>query len=178
MNDAVKKGLCVACLQPLEATKVVRGCHERCYRATVRAIRRGDFSEEERVNSGKLLPPKSGGGRPTNPVTIEARLFDNCDVFKKENRTVNPSYPYHGVDDDLELNEHLEFVQSQILQRCGVSIELEDLLWHFFRTSGRDMSICTEVIVETANNQELLVDFSRRILVDDHKPGTALEVRS
>lgn len=170
LSEAVEKGLCVACLEPLGNAKVVRGCHERCYRATVRAIQRKDFSEQERIDAGKLLPPKSGGGQPTNPVTIEARSFEHPPPGATDTRQMEPCNHYYGVDDDLELNSHLEFVQAQILRLSGVSLELEDILWHFFRTAERDMSICTEVIVETANDLELLESFSRNILFNDPRP--------
>lgn len=73
LDTADAKQLCVACMKPLDATRKVRGCHERCYRATERAIRRGETTEKERVAEGKLLPRKPGGGRPSNPVTLELR---------------------------------------------------------------------------------------------------------
>jgi hypothetical protein len=73
LERADAEGLCVACMEKLDGSRVVRGCHERCYRATERAIKRGETSEKERVGEGKLLPSKSGGGKPSNPVTLELR---------------------------------------------------------------------------------------------------------
>lgn len=70
---AERERLCVACLNPLGSSRVIRGCHEACKKATERAIARGDFTEEERVRDGKLLSGHAGGRKPTNPVTIEAR---------------------------------------------------------------------------------------------------------
>lgn len=61
--------LCVACLQPLYG-KVIRGCHQKCYRATLRAIEKGLTTEAERVSQGKLLPCNTVG-RPSNPVMLE-----------------------------------------------------------------------------------------------------------
>jgi hypothetical protein len=68
-----ENNLCVACDQSLDGERrVVRGCHYRCYAATMRAIKDGSFQESDRVANGKLLAKKKVGGRPTNPVTIEA----------------------------------------------------------------------------------------------------------
>jgi hypothetical protein len=69
----VTENLCCACMQPLDDKRTVRGCHERCYRATNRAIANGVFTDAERTSEGKWLEEETGGRRPTNPVTIEAR---------------------------------------------------------------------------------------------------------
>ena len=65
--------LCVGCLEPLGDSRVVRGCHEKCFRATLRAIERGDVTEETRVAEGKLLAAGTRGRKPSNPVTIDSR---------------------------------------------------------------------------------------------------------
>jgi hypothetical protein len=67
-----KDGLCYACMKPLYG-RVVRKCHEKCMKATYRAIERGETTDEQRVSEGKLAAPQSGGCKPTNPVTIETR---------------------------------------------------------------------------------------------------------
>lgn len=69
-----KECLCMACLKPLGESRVVRGCHEKCARATYRAIERGEMTDSERVAEGKWLEAGQRGPRPSNPVTIEARL--------------------------------------------------------------------------------------------------------
>lgn len=63
--------LCVACLQPLGDGTVKRGCHEKCYRATLRAIEKGKTTEADRVQDGKLLARDLPGRRPSNPVSVE-----------------------------------------------------------------------------------------------------------
>lgn len=68
-----KDSLCLACGEPLDGTRVVRRCHERCYRATMRAIRSGYFTEEQRVAEGKLGDREPLKVRLVNPVSIEAR---------------------------------------------------------------------------------------------------------
>ncbi len=68
---AADQGLCVACLQPLDG-RVIRGVHERCYRATRNAVLRGDFTEEDRIKEGKLLECQPGGRKVSNIVTKEA----------------------------------------------------------------------------------------------------------
>lgn len=70
LAKADKEGLCVACLQPLDGV-VKRGCHERCYQATLRAIREGKFTMEDRITEGKIREANQGR-RPSNPVTLEA----------------------------------------------------------------------------------------------------------
>lgn len=72
INKCDKEGLCYACMKPLYG-RVVRKCHEKCARATYRAIARGDFTDNERVAEGKWAEADPGGRKPSNPVTIEAR---------------------------------------------------------------------------------------------------------
>ncbi len=71
ITKAQTEGLCVACMQPLDAMRVIRGCHERCYKATIRAIDKGLTTEADRVAAGKLLESQTGGREPTNAVTKE-----------------------------------------------------------------------------------------------------------
>jgi hypothetical protein len=65
------EGKCLACCQPLGDGKVVRGCHEKCAKATYRAIAAGKTTDAKRVEEGKWLPAETGGRKPTNPVSIE-----------------------------------------------------------------------------------------------------------
>lgn len=68
-----RENLCVACLGSLDGEKkVVRGCHERCYAATQKAIRTKKFTEAQRIADGKFLAAEPGGRKPCNPVTVEA----------------------------------------------------------------------------------------------------------
>lgn len=69
---AKANNLCVACLEPLDSTRTIRGTHERCYRATDRAIKAGTWTEEQRVAEGKLLEKETPGRDPSNPVSVEA----------------------------------------------------------------------------------------------------------
>lgn len=64
--------LCVACLEPIGSEEPIRGCHIRCYHATYRAIKRGKFTDLQRVQDGKLLEAKERGRKPSNPVSLEA----------------------------------------------------------------------------------------------------------
>lgn len=67
-----REGLCVACLAKVEdGERSIRGLHMRCYFATVRAIKTGKTTEEERVREGKMLEAQSGGRKPNNPVTLD-----------------------------------------------------------------------------------------------------------
>lgn len=69
--QSAKEGkLCVACLQPLYG-QVTRGCHQKCYRGTLRAIEKGLTTELERMVQGKLLPCAKTGPRPTNAVLVQ-----------------------------------------------------------------------------------------------------------
>jgi hypothetical protein len=70
---AEDEGLCKACMFPLDDTRTIRHCHERCWRATRRAILRGECTDEERVAEGKLGEIGDLGRVPTNPVTVELR---------------------------------------------------------------------------------------------------------
>ncbi|MFN8742870.1 MAG: hypothetical protein ACK5YR_23315 [Pirellula sp.] len=69
-----KKRLCLGCDKPISPEeKIVRGCHERCARATYRAIEKGLTTDSERVADGKWLAHAKRGPKPSNPVTIETR---------------------------------------------------------------------------------------------------------
>jgi hypothetical protein len=63
--------LCLACEQPLGDCRVVRGCHERCAKATYRAIESGKTTDAKRIEEGKWLTAEQGGRKPSNPVSIE-----------------------------------------------------------------------------------------------------------
>jgi len=69
-----RDGLCLACGEQIKSGRTIRGCHEKCARATYRAILRGDFTDEQRVQDGKWLDAQAGGRPASNPVTIEAKL--------------------------------------------------------------------------------------------------------
>jgi hypothetical protein len=66
-----REGLCLACLEPLAGT-VLRGCHERCAKATYRAIAKGLLTDEGQVACGEWAEPRSGR-EPSNPVSIKAK---------------------------------------------------------------------------------------------------------
>lgn len=70
ISKAEREGLCVACLEPLGHDVVRRGCHEKCYRATLRAVEKGLTTIEQRVREGKLLATARGASK-SNPVTLE-----------------------------------------------------------------------------------------------------------
>jgi len=72
LAKAEDEKLCVACMKPLGEGRVKRGCHERCYRATLRAIEKGQLTLADRLADGKILEAGDGGRRPSNPVSIEA----------------------------------------------------------------------------------------------------------
>lgn len=67
------EGLCLACLKPLDNTRTIRGVHERCNQATIRAINRGETTEEQRISEGKWLPRDAGGRPPSTAVTLDVR---------------------------------------------------------------------------------------------------------
>lgn len=66
-----KEGLCVACLQPMDGEKGVRGMHSRCSKATWRLINEGTTTEADRVAAGKMLEKAQPGRKPTNPVVLD-----------------------------------------------------------------------------------------------------------
>lgn len=70
LEKAEKEHLCVACMEALNG-RPMRGMHMRCYHATMRAIRTGKTTEEDRVAQGKMLEPAKTGRKPSNPVTQE-----------------------------------------------------------------------------------------------------------
>lgn len=73
VNDCQRLQLCLACLKPARRGRVVRGCHERCYRATLRAAQAGKCTIEERIAQGKLLYSQPSGRKPSNAVSLELR---------------------------------------------------------------------------------------------------------
>lgn len=69
---AEQEGLCVACMEKLDNEQAIRGCHPRCYQATLRAIHAGKWTEQERLTAGKLLEKLPPGRPHSNPVSKEA----------------------------------------------------------------------------------------------------------
>jgi preprotein translocase subunit YajC len=68
---AEQERLCVACMEPLGDQEPIRGCHPKCYRATLRSIHAGNCTESERMEDGKLLEKRDAGRKPSNPVSKE-----------------------------------------------------------------------------------------------------------
>ena len=77
IEKAKSKDLCLACLEPMGDDIGMRGCHSKCYRATMRAIERGWTTDNERVQEGKLGERKPPGRKPLNPVTRELKESRN-----------------------------------------------------------------------------------------------------
>jgi len=65
------EGKCLACELPLGEGRVVRGCHEKCAKATYRAIFSKKTTDTKRIEDGKWLSAESGGRKPSNPVSVE-----------------------------------------------------------------------------------------------------------
>jgi hypothetical protein len=58
--------VCTKCGLPIvEGVRPVRGAHYHCYRQLIRLIKDGLITEEEVVQSGKLLPALPGGRNPS-----------------------------------------------------------------------------------------------------------------
>jgi hypothetical protein len=72
MNERAQKaeeqGLCLYCLKPLDDTRTVRGCHERCDRAARRAIERGNTTERRLVRQGIWGPRGKSGRKERQPA--------------------------------------------------------------------------------------------------------------
>lgn len=68
-----REGLCPACLESLGDCRPIRGCHPKCAKATYRAIAAGTMTDEGQVACGEWKP-RDGGRKPSNPVTIKAKL--------------------------------------------------------------------------------------------------------
>ena len=58
--------VCTKCGLPIvKGSRPVRGAHYKCYRQLIRLIRDGLITEQEIVQSGKLLPAMPGGRNPS-----------------------------------------------------------------------------------------------------------------
>jgi len=72
-----KRRVCLNCEEVIpEGTRPVRGCHYKCYRKLIRAIRDGLITEAEVVKAGKMLPPDPGG-RPVTEVSVRQKLVES-----------------------------------------------------------------------------------------------------
>lgn len=66
------EGRCLGCeekLQPGEQHKC--GLHPTCYQAARRAINAKRVTRNQLIRDGKMLPPASGGRKPSNKFTRE-----------------------------------------------------------------------------------------------------------
>lgn len=62
---------CLRCGLPIpEGVKPNRGNHHKCYRATLREIESGEYTEEDAVEAGLLEPARKPGRKP-KPTEIE-----------------------------------------------------------------------------------------------------------
>ena len=74
-GDAARElaaGVCLRCKKKIaqkDKPRAKRGCHEKCYVANLRAIKAGNTTEIELIESGHFAP-KSKGGRPPAPPAI------------------------------------------------------------------------------------------------------------
>lgn len=66
---------CLACGQPLDGTRPIRGCHERCYRAAVRSHE----SLDPFVEAGRMLPANPGGRPKGTTKQWIAEVLDGKD---------------------------------------------------------------------------------------------------
>lgn len=71
----VADNLCLACGQPLDDKRAVRGCHERCYRSAVRTL--GDL--ELFVDAGRMLPANPGGRPKGTTKQWVSEVIDETD---------------------------------------------------------------------------------------------------
>jgi hypothetical protein len=62
--DLVKQGICLACEQPIEHGRPIRGCHESCKKTVLLKIESGEYTELEAIQRGLILPAESGGRKP------------------------------------------------------------------------------------------------------------------
>lgn len=75
IDESDSKELCYACKEPfVEGEKIVRKCHERCRQAQRRLIAAKLTTEKQLVASGELAECADSGRKPSNPVTIRARM--------------------------------------------------------------------------------------------------------
>ncbi len=73
MKKRQKRARCTACDKPISG-RVVRGCHQYCYRQLLVAIQSGKATDAKLVRAGKLRE-KGRSGRPRkNIVTREFGL--------------------------------------------------------------------------------------------------------
>lgn len=59
--ELLEKGLCLTCNKPLGEGRIVRGCHNACYKAVYTMIDAGEFTSREAIEAGVIAPPKPGG---------------------------------------------------------------------------------------------------------------------
>lgn len=71
----VAGNLCLACGQPLDDKRAIRGCHERCYRSAARTSDDlGLF-----VDAGRMLPANRGGRPKGTTKQWVSEVIDETD---------------------------------------------------------------------------------------------------
>jgi hypothetical protein len=78
-EELVNSRICLLCRESIGEERSVRGNHARHAKAVMRAIERGEITEVEAVETGKLAP-KSTSGRKVKPL---AELVDEATNSEK-----------------------------------------------------------------------------------------------
>lgn len=69
-----EEGKCLQCELPLAGKgRVLRGCHESCYKAVTARIREGSITESEAIALGQIAP-RNVKGRPKKQLAIDEYL--------------------------------------------------------------------------------------------------------
>lgn len=86
-QELVASKVCLVCREPLGKEKAVRGNHPRHTKAVFRAIARGELTEIQAIEQGKLAP-KSPSGRKAKPLAqVESSAADRLlDLTEKREK--------------------------------------------------------------------------------------------
>lgn len=86
-QQLVNNRICLQCKQAIDAKeRVIRGCHDKCYKKVMARIREGAVTKDEAVAGGHIAPPNVKG-RPKKELAID-RL-----VEEKEMERLNAGEP-------------------------------------------------------------------------------------
>lgn len=98
VSELMEQGICLQCGKKIgPKQRVIRGCHDSCYKRVMERIEAGDLTEQEAITAGQIAA-KRITGRPKKTTAIDEYLATKA-------------------QSDQEINEHMQDVGRSLTRK-------------------------------------------------------------